>query len=145
MKPPLQQTDQRSTQNQDKPIIFFDGVCHLCNGFVDFVISKDQAHQFLFAPLQGSTAEKHLSEKDRKSLESVILFSAEKTYHKSLAVILILGRLGFPFNLLLVFRIIPAFLRDFIYSYIAKNRYSWFGEKDSCRLPLPHEREYLLP
>jgi predicted DCC family thiol-disulfide oxidoreductase YuxK len=126
-------------------IVFFDGVCHLCNGFVDAVILRDPNHNFAFAPLQGSTAESLLSEKDRKNLDSVVYYENGKIYRESTAVLKILSSLSGPAVLSKVFFIIPTFLRDFIYRLIAKRRYHWFGEREFCRLPQAHERKYLLP
>lgn len=126
-------------------IVFFDGVCHLCNGFVDAVIVRDQNHHFAFAPLQGSTAKSLLSEKDRENLDSVIYYENGRTYRQSTAVLKILSSLSGAFSLSKVFFIVPRFIRDFVYDVVAKRRYSWFGEREFCRLPQPHEREYLLP
>lgn len=133
-------------QLQNQKIVFFDGVCHLCNGFVDQVISSDtKKRQFLFAPLQGMTAELLLKPEDRAKLDSVIYFEAGRVYTKSTAVLKILSQLGGFYKLFGIARIIPTGLRDIIYSLIAKNRYAWFGERDFCRLPQPEERAYLLP
>ncbi len=133
-------------QLQNQKIVFFDGVCHLCNGFVDQVISSDAKHrQFLFAPLQGTTAEQLLKPEDRANLDSVIYFEAGRVYTKSTAVLKILSQLSGFYKLFALLRITPPFLRDFIYNIIAKNRYAWFGERDFCRLPQPEERAYLLP
>lgn len=128
-----------------KNVIFFDGVCHLCNGFVDTVISRDKKHLFLFAPLQGITAQELLSVQDRESLDSVIYLEAGKAYYQSSAIIKILVGLGGGYRLFSLAQIIPAPLRDFFYRWIARNRYAWFGKRDFCRLPLPEEKSYLLP
>lgn len=128
-----------------RKVVFFDGVCHLCNGFVDAVISRDSQHQFLFAPLQGSTAETLLSPKDREALDTVIYYEAGKTYYRSSAVLKILSGLGGVYNLSRLGWIIPGFLRDVLYKVIANNRYAWFGKRDFCRLPTANERSYLLP
>lgn len=127
-----------------RKIIFFDGVCHLCNHFVDSVISKDHKHQFSFAPLQGSTAKELLSPEDQSRLESVILWVDGKVYYKSAAVLRILSILGGPYKLFSLGNLIPRIMRDPVYDLVARNRYAWFGERDACRLPEPHERQYLL-
>jgi predicted DCC family thiol-disulfide oxidoreductase YuxK len=126
-------------------VIFFDGICHLCNGFVDAIISRDPGHHYLFAPLQGSTAEDLLPPEDRKKLDTVIYFEAGKLYHRSAAILKIVSGLGGVYKLLAIAWIIPSPLRDILYSYVAKNRYNWFGERDFCRLPTPSEKAYLLP
>ncbi|WP_413294192.1 thiol-disulfide oxidoreductase DCC family protein [Bdellovibrio sp. HCB185ZH] len=126
-------------------VVFFDGVCHLCNGFVDAVITRDPQHRFLFAPLQGSTAEALLPAQDRVNLDTVIYYESGRIYHRSAAVLKILSGLGGVYGLSRLGWIIPGFIRDSLYKLIAKNRYSWFGQRDFCRLPTPSERSYLLP
>ncbi len=127
-------------------IVFFDGVCHLCNGFVDFVIARDRHHRIFFAPLQGETAQRHLQSEDRLALESVVLVEGRKTYRRSQAVLRILFQLGGPWLLLgLAGSAVPSGLRDSIYNFIARNRLRWFGRREVCRLPSPGERGQLLP
>lgn len=126
-------------------VIFFDGVCHLCNTFVDAVITRDPQHHYLFAPLQGSTAEELLPAEDRVKLDTVIYFEAGKIYHRSAAVLKVVSGLGGVYKLLALAWIIPGPLRDLAYNYVAKNRYAWFGEREFCRLPTPEEKSYLLP
>lgn len=128
-----------------RKVVFFDGVCHLCNGFVDAIVSRDKGHFLFFAPLQGSTAEQLLSTNDRRNLDTIIYFEAGKTYYRSAAILKILSSLGGAYKLFSVAWIIPPPLRDMFYNLIAKNRYSWFGKRDFCRLPTPEERSYLLP
>ncbi len=127
-----------------KNVVFFDGVCHLCNGFVDAVISRDKSHTLLFAPLQGSTAERILSSQERNDLNTVIYYEAGTLYRRSSAVLKIITKLGGLYKLFAIAWILPASLRDVLYNYIAKNRYSWFGKRDFCRLPTADERSYLL-
>lgn len=128
-----------------KNIIFFDGVCHLCNGFVDAIVSRDKTHYFLFAPLQGSTAQELLSHEDRKSLETVIYREKNQTFRQSTAVLKILISLGGPYQIFRLGWLVPRFIRDAIYKVIARNRYSWFGQREFCRLPTSDEKDYLLP
>lgn len=130
---------------QQKPIVFFDGICHLCNGFVDSIVLRDPQHRFYFAPLQGSTALSKLSANEIKDLDSVVLWQNGVTFKRSTAVLKILVGLGGAHRLWSIFFIIPVFFRDWIYGWVAKNRYLWFGQKEMCRLPTPEEREYLLP
>lgn len=125
-------------------VVFFDGICHLCNGFVDAVIIRDKKHSFLFAPLQGTTAEELLPEKDRTDLNSVVYYESGKLYYRSAAILKILSGLGGIYKLSALGWVIPAPLRDVLYNLIAKNRYSWFGQRDFCRLPTKEERSYLL-
>jgi predicted DCC family thiol-disulfide oxidoreductase YuxK len=131
--------------SSEKPTIFFDGVCHLCNSFVDAVIQRDPAGQFVFAPIQGETAEKMLTPEERSRIETVILIAGGIKYHRSEAVLRVLVGLGGRYKFFLLGFIIPTFLRDKIYAWVARHRYAWFGQRDFCRLPEAHERQRLLP
>ena len=129
---------------QDPSIIFFDGVCQLCNTFVDWTISRDSRKSFLFASLQGETARARLSQDQIENMQSLILLQNRKAFQKSDAVIEVLRQLpGWGWTPL--FKVFPRNLRDLVYDYVAKNRYSWFGRREVCRLPLPSERDRLLP
>lgn len=124
------------------PVIFFDGVCGLCNAWVDFVLARDTRHRFRFGPLQGETAREWLKLPPDAALDSVTLVDTGGTYRKSAAVsrILIgLGGLWFLCGWLLW--LIPRPLRDWGYDFVARRRYRWFGKKETCRLPTPAERE----
>ncbi|MBC7419371.1 MAG: DUF393 domain-containing protein [Bdellovibrio sp.] len=125
-------------------IIFFDGICPLCNRFVDFVIKRDKKRHFLFASLQSEQAQKLLSPQDL-GLDSVILTEDKLVYQKSKAVLRILFALGGGWTLLaLLLSIFPNGLRDIAYAWIAKNRYRFFGKFESCRIPRYDERKYFL-
>jgi predicted DCC family thiol-disulfide oxidoreductase YuxK len=127
-------------------VIFFDGVCGLCNRFVDFVIRHDRQGVFRLAPLQGETARDRLAEADVVDLKTVVLVDLSGTYRKSTAVLRVLGRLGgfWKFAAALLW-VIPRPIRDLGYSWIAANRYAIFGRKETCRLPSAAERERFLP
>ncbi len=125
-----------------KPIIFFDGVCGLCNKSVDFLIVRDKKQIFLFAPLQGETAKQKLP--PVADMESVVLLDEKGMHDKSTAALKILIRLGGIWKLSVIFFAVPKFIRDPIYNVIAKNRYKIFGKKESCRLPTPEERVRFL-
>ena len=125
-------------------IIYFDGVCNLCNHFVDFVLNRDLQSHFVFSSLQGQSAQKNLQPSDL-GLDSVILFEDGQIYKKSKAVAKILKKLHFPYNFIgYVYDLIPLFLSDRIYETVAKYRYTLFGKKDTCRLPTPAERARFL-
>jgi predicted DCC family thiol-disulfide oxidoreductase YuxK len=125
-------------------IIYFDGICNLCNGFVDFIIQNDPLHNFMFAPLQGQTALKQLSPQDL-GLETVIYSKDTHIFRKSAAVIEILYDLGgfYRFCVRLI-RWVPISILDQIYDFIAKNRYQLFGQKKTCRLPTESEKKQFL-
>jgi predicted DCC family thiol-disulfide oxidoreductase YuxK len=125
-------------------IIYFDGVCNLCNGFVDFVIRRDKKHLFHFSALQGNSAREHLNPLDL-GLDSVIYFDKGHVYKKSNAVLKITYELGGGYRLLSkLASVFPVFVLNFIYDFIAKNRYVFFGKKNTCRLPIAEERKLFL-
>jgi len=128
----------------DKPVIFFDGVCVLCNGFADFILKWDKKKFFYLAPLQGAHAKKALHQKYYTDLDSIIYLKGKKVHTKSDAILNILLDLGGFWEICLILFVFPKFLRDFIYRHIANKRYKWFGEKDLCRIPLPHEKNRFL-
>jgi predicted DCC family thiol-disulfide oxidoreductase YuxK len=128
-------------------IVFFDGICHLCNGFVDFAIQNGtDRNALVYAPLQGETAKKYLTIDEQNALSSVLVWSEGKTLHKSSAVISILKDLKSPWPFFATLMgTFPESLRNSVYDFVAKNRYSWFGRRDSCRLPKPEEKNKLWP
>lgn len=133
--------DQKNTQI----VIYFDGVCNLCNFFVDFVIQRDPEGLFLFAPLQGVTAQKQLGEHSQQ-LKSVLVKTEDNLILKeSDAVLFVLKRLSRGWALFsCLAKILPGFFRDWIYKKIAENRYSLFGKRDNCRLPTRGEAQRFL-
>ncbi len=134
-----------STQtNTPDNIVFFDGVCGLCNSSVDVLLRKDKKRVLLFAPLQGTTASRLLPAEDLTTLNTFIFFSQGKIWRRSDAVLRVLWTLGGFWKLTAIARIIPGFLRNALYNFIATNRYRWFGKKESCRLPTKEERSQFL-
>jgi len=130
------------TQNQN--IVFFDGVCGLCNRSVDFFIKHDKRRVLLFAPLQGTTASALLPSGEASALSSIIYYSKGKTSYRSKAVLNLLWDMGGWWRLSFIFRIFPPFFRDIFYNLIASFRYKWFGKKETCRIPTVEERERFL-
>ena len=126
---------------KDLPLVLFDGVCNLCNGTVAFIIKKDSNKQFRFAALQSKTGKKSGEKYNIPSeIDSIILIYKNHIFYKSDAVLEIAGLLPFPWKLASMFKIIPKKMRNKMYQWIAKNRYIWFGKKESCRLPGPEEK-----
>jgi len=121
------------------PIIFFDGYCNLCNASINWIMQKDKKEVFKFASLQGETAKKLIPAR-LKEYDSVTLYLNDKFYTHYKAVGMICKQLPFPYNLGLVFYILP----QFIYNWIARNRYQWFGKKETCRLPTEAEKRRFL-
>jgi predicted DCC family thiol-disulfide oxidoreductase YuxK len=123
---------------QNKKIILFDGLCNLCNSSVQFLIKRDSKDIFRFVSLQSELGKELLSKLPIaiQKTDSIILYESEAVfYYKSQAVFQIIKSLGGLFNLLLIFKLLPHSFHDFIYDYIAKNRYQWFGKKQYCLVP----------
>lgn len=136
---------ERETESLRR-ILFFDGVCGLCNWSVNFVLLRDRKGEIQFAPLQGETARVLLTSRDVENLHSVVLWVNGQTYRKSAAVVRVLWRLGSFWKVLgTLLWLIPLPIRNFIYECVARNRYRLFGKKESCRLPTPEERARFLP
>ena len=127
-------------------ILFFDGVCGLCNWSVDFVLRRDLNYDFQFAPLQGDTARALLTATDVEDLSSLVLLVGDRTFRKSAAVVRILWQLGPLWACLgTILWLIPLPLRNLGYTIVASNRYQMFGKKESCRIPTMEERARFLP
>ncbi len=124
-------------QLHSSPVLYFDGVCNLCNRFVQFVIRRDRKKIFFFGPLQSDAGTKAMQQVKLPSDKpgSVILFSNGKYYTRSAAALHTFQLLGGGWQLLFVFILIPPFIRDAVYNLIARNRYKWFGRQASCMLP----------
>ena len=121
---------------ENKKIIFYDGLCSMCNRFIRILITLDKKEKFLLASLQGKNG-KILQKKFSKELHEVdsVIFYNKQVYTKSSAVINILSELGGIYKLAYIFNIIPSFISDSIYDYIARNRFQWFGKLDKCPMP----------
>ncbi|MBI1185029.1 DUF393 domain-containing protein, partial [bacterium] len=127
-----------------QPIVFFDGVCGLCNRLVDFLLKQDRSGKLLFAPLQGETAAQLLDSKHIKNLNTVAVWVNGKVYTHSDGILAIVPFLPFYWQPLLIGKLIPRPWRDFLYNYISRKRYQWFGKKTTCRMPQPHEKARFL-
>ncbi len=119
---------------KDRPVILYDGICNLCNSSVRFILKHDTREKFLFSSLQSDASKKLLLHLNYKIIEmnSILLVENGQIHEKSDAVLKIASGLRFPWNLTTVFRILPRKVRDSIYDSVARNRYRWFGKKDSC-------------
>ena len=127
-------------------LIFFDGVCNLCNGFVQFVIKNDTEGKYRFGALQSPEAEAIFKTLGHEYTipKTVILVQDGKLYQKSEAALRIARGLDFPWPLFYSFIVVPSFIRDWVYDFIARNRYRWFGKKDSCMIPTPELKSRFL-
>jgi predicted DCC family thiol-disulfide oxidoreductase YuxK len=122
----------------EKKIILFDGVCNLCNGAIQFIIKKDKNDIFRFVALQSELGIEicNYIGVDQTKIDSIILYNPGVAYYyKSTAAIKIAEELGGIYILISVSKIFPEKLRNYIYDYIAKNRYKWYGKKESCMIP----------
>ena len=128
------------------PILFFDGECNLCNSTVDFVIHRDRKRSFRYAALGSPSADRLLPEDlpEKHNLESFILLQDGKSYVRSEASLRVARWLPFPWKLCSLFLLVPSFLRDPVYRFIARRRYEMFGKRSTCRVPSPEERELFL-
>lgn len=124
-----------STQN--KKIILFDGVCNLCNGSVVFIIKRDKKDLFRFAAIQSDEGQELIQKHniDTSKVDSILLIDGERYFSKSTAALKIARHLSSGYPLLFGFMILPRFFRNWVYDLIARNRYKWFGKKESCMIP----------
>lgn len=118
-------------------VILFDGVCNLCNGFVQFVIARDPGARFQFASLQSAAAARLLDNRRTTTQlpDSIVLVEGDRITTESAAALRILGALGFPWSVAGVFVLVPRPVRDLVYRWVARNRYRWFGRRDVCMMP----------
>lgn len=124
----------------EKPkIILFDGICNLCNSFVQRVIKNDSKNIFKFASLQSDFGQNFLKTNhlDHRELKTIILVDGEKFYTKSTAALKIGKELKGIYQISSILIWIPRPIRDFVYDIVSRNRYSWFGRQDSCWIPTP--------
>ncbi|MGM9479371.1 thiol-disulfide oxidoreductase DCC family protein [Pedobacter sp. GSP4] len=127
-------------------VIFFDGVCNLCNSSVQFVIKHDKNKRFSFAALQSQYAQQSLKpfRVSPGELNSIMLMENGKLYLRSSAALRIARHLNGFWPLLYGFIVVPKFIRDWVYGIIAKNRYKWWGKKESCWVPTPELKSKFL-
>lgn len=136
-----------SFKTGDKGLIFFDGVCNLCNGVVNFILKRDLKERFLFASLQSDAAAQVLKTDSYRAddLSSIIVISKNgKLLSRSDAALYIARHLPGGWRLLYIFKIIPRFIRDGVYNFIAKHRYRFFGKQEKCTIPTPENQQRFL-
>ena len=127
-------------------IVYFDGYCGLCDRFVQFVLRRDRAARYRFAPLQGSTARERVpSTLDPETSQTVILEDGRRFRVRSDAALAILTGLGGAWRLAGSLRMVPRPLRDAVYDLVARHRSRWFGRRSECRVPEPAQRDRFLP
>ena len=127
-------------------IVFFDGVCKLCNRSVNFLIKQDQKRVLKFASLQSAYAQKVIPKAllNHEKLDSIIVYTDGKFYDRSTAVLKLCKILGGLYTVFQIGYLLPRFIRDGLYTFIANNRYKWFGKTDQCRVPTAESKERFL-
>lgn len=140
----MDETTANSSASQRKTdehaVILFDGVCNLCNGFVNFVIDRDPAAYFVLGALQSEEGQRLLQKQCgglSGEMSSVVLIEDGRCYRQSAAGLRVLRRLKGVWPLFYVFAAIPRPILDRLYDWMASNRYRWFGKRDQCRVPTP--------
>jgi len=130
----------------DKKIVLFDGLCNLCSRGVQFIIERDKKNQFLFASLQSNAASEILKKFNQQTneLHSFVLIDDDKIYTRSSATLRVLKYLSRGWRLCYALIIIPKFIRDAVYDYIARHRYKWFGKKSACWIPTDQLKQKFL-
>ncbi len=130
----------------DGPILLFDGVCHLCHHFVQFVLKRDHKGNIRFAALQSDFGQQLLTryQFSTENLDTVVLIEKGKLYSHSDVAMRVFPYLGGAWPILSSLSIIPAFIRNPIYNWIAANRYRWFGKYDQCLMPQPEWKDRFL-
>jgi predicted DCC family thiol-disulfide oxidoreductase YuxK len=133
-------------KEESQPIIFFDGVCNLCVGTVQFLLERNKNNNLLFAALSGISGQQLLCKNELSShnFNSILLLENGKLYQRSTAALKISRHLNGLWPVLYLFIIVPAFLRDLVYDFVANNRYKWFGKRDECWLPTAELKKRFL-
>ena len=131
---------------KEQPVILFDGICNFCNSAVNFVIKRDKKRNIFFAPLQSETGQKLLQQYNlpQNDMESFVFIENEKAHTQSTAALKVCRYLKGLWPLCYGFIIVPKFIRDGIYYWIARNRYKWFGVRRECMIPTPDVKERFL-
>ena len=122
----------------------FDGVCTLCNGAVRFVIDRDRSGKFQFAALQSDAARRLLGGLPQPLPDSFVLLEDGRVFMRSAAALRVARGLPFPWPMALALIVVPRPVRDWAYDLIARNRYRWFGRRDTCMVPTPEQRARFL-
>lgn len=130
----------------NQPIILFDGICNFCNSAVNFTIKRNTKANILFAPMQSAAGQKLLQQHDLPldDMQSFIFIENGVVYKQSTAALIVCRHLKGLWPLCYGLIIIPKFIRDGIYNWIAKNRYKWFGVRQQCMIPSPDVKTRFL-
>ena len=124
-------------------VVFFDGVCGLCNRFIDFLVRYDTHHRLLFSSLQGIYIHKTRAGVFFKE-DSIVFLQGDKVFVKSRAIIESVAALGGVWKISKCLLLIPRWPRDKVYDIVARHRYGWFGKNEACRIPKREEQPFFL-
>ena len=124
-------------EKNNRPVLLFDGVCNLCNNAVQFILRNEHTGVILFSPLQSTEAKNLLIKYNLETdqLDTLVYIRNNLALTKSDAVIAILGDMGGIWRMGSLFKLLPKAFRDYIYEFIVRKRYGWFGKKDTCMVP----------
>jgi len=138
--------DKETLNIEKRKVVLFDGVCNLCNFWVDMLMRKDKKQKLFFSSLQSEFGQKVLRQHKlpTKEFDSFLFLDDDKLYQKSTASLHVFANLGGMWSIIKIFFIIPAPIRNWVYSLIAKNRYSLFGKSETCRLPTEEEKKRFI-
>lgn len=122
---------------EDNNIIFFDGVCNYCNGFIRFLIRNDPKENLKFSSIQSTFAKRVFKQESIKNeLSTIIFIEGKRIFYRSNAIIEILKKSNSKLRVLgFIIKIVPFFIREYVYEFVAKNRYSIFGKSEECIVP----------
>lgn len=137
----------------ERPVVIFDGVCNLCDRAVQFILDHDRRGVLMLTANQSEPGQRLLAGRgsaatpigeDASADDTIVLVEGGRLYERSAAALRIARHMGLPWSLLYAFIVVPRPIRDAVYKFIARNRYRWFGKRESCRLPRPGELERFL-
>lgn len=136
-----------TASGMDELVLLYDGDCGLCAKVTQFVLPRDTKNRFRFAPLQGTFAGGVLPKHGKRAADLDTFYvvidagkASERVLDRADAALRVLSELGLPWSLAKIFRLVPRFLRNAVYDFVARNRYAWFGHADACALPKPEWR-----
>ncbi|MCU0825224.1 MAG: DCC1-like thiol-disulfide oxidoreductase family protein [Leptospira sp.] len=135
------------SQMENRKIVFFDGVCNLCTGSVQWILKRNKKKDLYFSQIGGDTY--NLIQKDIPenfpTIDSILYYNGNVILVESEAILTLSKSLDFPYSLLTYLVVIPKFIRDFFYRFVAKHRYRWFGRSEFCLLPNEETNSRFLP
>ena len=123
---------------ESKIVIYYDGICFVCSSAMNTLIKMDRHNVLYFSPLQSKFAKSTIDKKYLETMDTVIVKRDKKFYTKSNAAFVILEELKNPLRY--SFYLVPSFFADFVYDFVAKRRYSWFGKKEECIFPIDNPK-----